>query len=122
MKAPTPRFSTCTAAAIALLGLGTGAAAADADDLSTRLAKHPEACANMTVNMKDLRLAMKALEGESAFLQYVRFRRPHEHWTMEEAINRANAAAVTRCGMAIGLKAIDETTFPNVLIGERAND
>ena len=107
-------MKTCTAAGIALFALATSAAGADADDPTTQQSRHSEACAD--INSKDLRLAMKAQEGESAFLRYVHFRRPHEQWTTEEAINRANAAAVTRCGKAMGLRTIDEKTFPKLLV------
>lgn len=120
MKTSSLRLSVCTAAGIALLALATGAAGTDADDPSSRLSQHSEACAN--IKSKDLRLAMKAQEGESAFLQYVRFHRPYEQWTTEEAIKRANAAAVTRCGTAIGLKTIDEKSFPKLLMADRVRD
>lgn len=99
---------------IAVLSFAVGA---DASDFATRVSNHREACAQMTVKLaKDLRLAMKVEEGEDVFIRYVRFRRPYEQWTTAEAINRAKAAALTSCGVAIGLKPIDEKSFPNLLV------
>lgn len=120
MKPPRPQLAISTGAGIALLALTTWAGAGE---LATRVSNHRDACADMTVRLaKDLRLAMKVEEGESVFLQYVRFRRPYEQWTTAEAIERARAAAVTPCGVAIGLRTIDERSFPKLLIRDGAND
>jgi hypothetical protein len=116
METPRLRFVAMAVASIALLPTPSLAA----DDFMTQLAKHPLACESITAkDSKDLRLALKAHEGEAIFMQHVRFRRPYEQWTTEEAIARAIAAARSPCGVAIGLKPLDARSFRNLLAEDR---
>jgi hypothetical protein len=78
----------------------------------------PAECENLAAfQQQDLRLAARAQQGEAAFVRYVHFKRPMMQWSTDEAIHRARMAAISPCGVAIGLKPIDSALFPNLLVG-----
>lgn len=73
-------------------------------------------CAEATARQwQDLRLAMKAQEGEAAFVRHVRFLRQYRQWTLEDALERARSAIRTPCGVALGLRPLDEARYPSLL-------
>ena len=61
--------------------------------------------------MQDLKLAEKAQEGVDAFVKYVHLTKTIQQWSIEEALVRAKRASITPCGVAMGLKPIDDTKF-----------
>ena len=73
----------------------------------------PAACAGLVLQESHgIRLAIRAQEGEAAFMRYVQFKRPVLGWTAEEAIERAKAAVDTPCGRAMGLRPLEVVMLP----------
>lgn len=74
------------------------------------IAANPDACGTLTsTQIEDLKLVARAQEGTDAFTRHVRFHTPYRGWTMEQAVARAEAAAGSRCALAIGFKPLDQT-------------
>jgi hypothetical protein len=107
MKAAQKRTIVASAAAVLLFA---AMPPAHAVDVMTLVSANRTMCGSLDYRqIQDLKLAAVAQEGVTAFMRYDHFKRPFQQWTTEEAIMRAQAAALTACGVAIGLKPIEQT-------------
>jgi hypothetical protein len=116
------KVSTCflitTFAATAILGASPiEAAEPEGRDIHTLIEANKNACRDVNSRqLRGLKLAAKAEQGVQQFVRYVQFNRSHLGWTSEEAVKMAKAAAVSPCGVAIGLKPIEKTAVADYLI------
>lgn len=89
---------------------------ANATEATTDAFARNPACGSLGyTQMQDMKLAQKAQEGVESFVQYVRLTRTIQQWSIEEALKRAQSAAITSCGVAMGFKPIDNTKFATAL-------
>ena len=89
---------------------------ANAAEAGTNASTKSAACGSLGyTQVQDLKLAEKAQEGVDAFVQHVRLTKTIQQWSIEEALKRAQSAAITPCGVAMGLKPIDDTKFATAL-------
>ena len=113
MNAANKRNIFATLAGVLLLAALPLANAAEAT--TDAYARNPACGALGYTQMQDLKLAAKAQEGVTAFVQYVHLTKTIQQWTVEEALKRAQSAAITSCGVAMGFKPIDDTKFSTAL-------
>ena len=113
MNAANKRNIFATLTGVLLLAVLPLANAAEAT--TDAYARNPACGALGYTQMQDLKLAAKAQEGVTAFVQYVHLTKTIQQWTVEEALKRAQSAAITSCGVAMGFKPIDDTKFATAL-------
>ena len=90
---------------------------ANADEVTTLVSAQGAACGTPGyTQMQDLKLATKAQEGVDAFVKHVQQTKLIQQWSIEEALVRARAAAITPCAVAMGLNPIDEKKFATALV------
>ena len=90
---------------------------ANAADVTTLVSAQRAACGTPGyTQMQDLKLAAKAQEGVEAFVTHYHQTKLIQQWSIEEALARARAAAITPCAVAMGLNPIDQTKFATALV------
>ena len=106
---------TIIATITAVLLSATLSLAHAADTTSDPFADHA-ACRSLGyTQVQNLKLAAKAREGATVFVQYVHVNRAIQQWSVEDALKRAESAAVSLCGVAMGFKPIDQEKFATAL-------
>ncbi len=108
MKTTNKQFFVAT-----IIGASLCAAAPLAS--ATDFSKH-QACESVGyTQMQNLKLAAKAQQGVTEFVRYVNNHRMLQNWTLESAIERAQAAAVTPCAVALGIPSLDQPKAATML-------